>query len=173
MSVTIYRHKLCIYNKKTGVIYRRPVYFMLQVIKLTLKGNILFSFHCSPVSTFDHKGSDTIDRVTLNLHIPPWYNWISVESCDTRHNLDPDLNLHMAIMFPVILDISILVYFNIGFHLYQTKSSLTCISCIMILCKTFSYRQRSNSLNSNLTCIVFKFKKIWCSNISFHYLETL
>jgi hypothetical protein len=43
---------------------------MLQVIRLTLKGNILFSFHCSPVSTFDHKGPDTIDRVNLNLHIP-------------------------------------------------------------------------------------------------------
>ena len=71
MRVTIYRYKLCIYYKKTGGIYRRPVYSMLQVIRLTLKGNVLFSFHCSPVSTFDHKGSDTIDRVTLNLHIPP------------------------------------------------------------------------------------------------------
>jgi hypothetical protein len=116
MSVTIYMYKLCIDSKKTGVIYLLPVYSMLQVLSLTLKGHVLFSFHCSPVSTFDHKGSDITDRVTLNLYIPPWYNWNSVvESRDKRHNLDLDLNLHMAIMFPVIFDISILVYFNIVF----------------------------------------------------------
>jgi hypothetical protein len=65
-----------------------------------------------------NKGSDITDRVTLNLYIPPWYNWNSVvESCDKRHNLDLDLNLHMTIMFPVIFDISILV----SIHLHRVK----------------------------------------------------